>query len=492
MKTLNKYIAGVSVVGLLLTAVSCSKDFYTNKNINPNAPSSVLPNVLLTPIEVSLAYAQGGDMSRFTSMFDQQTAGVSRQSAAYYQYIFTNQDPETMWDNMYTADMENDYNLMQICVNSGGKYNAYQGITEALMAYNLQVMVDCWGNIPYTQAFQGAANLKPAYDKDATLYADAEALCYKAIADLNNTANDVLSPGGDDQIYGGNTTSWSAFAHAVLARLFIHQSQTGGGSAAMADSALAHATAAGTLGFTDALVPFGVGATNNSPNYQFYTQRGDISYTFADGSFSSDGFFFGMLSSTNDPRKFYLVDSADESVFNYLNSYYQEANSPVELICADEVFFIGAEATLRAGGSPATAQTAYQAGITANMNKLSSNPAVYSGNPNGISGPITAGQIATYIAVNGNLSPIMDSALAQIANQEYIALYMNPEAWTLWRRTTKIPGFANGSPALSPIAGPFQSNGIPRRFIYPQSELNLNSGNVPAATQWSPRVFWDN
>jgi len=144
MKTLNKYIAGVSVVGLLLTAVSCSKDFYTNKNINPNAPSSVLPNVLLTPIEVSLAYAQGGDMSRFTSMFDQQTAGVSRQSAAYYQYIFTNQDPETMWDNMYTADMENDYNLMQICVNSGGKYNAYQGITEALMAYNLQVMVDCW------------------------------------------------------------------------------------------------------------------------------------------------------------------------------------------------------------------------------------------------------------------------------------------------------------------------------------------------------------
>ncbi len=492
MKTLNKYIAGVSVVGLLLTAVSCSKDFYTNKNNNPNAPSNLLPNVLLSPIEVSLGYAQGGDMSRFASMFVQQTVGVSRQSAAYYQYIFTNQDPESLWDNMYAADMENDYNLMQICANSGGKYNAYKGITEALQAYNLQVMVDCWGNMPYSQAFQGASNLKPTYDKDATLYSNAVTLCYNAIADLNNSANDVLSPGSDDLIYGGSTASWIAFSHAVLARLYIHQSQTGSGNVAMADSALAHANAAITAGFTNAQVNFGVGATNNAPNYQFWTQRGDISYTFADGSYSSDGFFFGLLATTNDPRKFYLIDSADEINFNYLNAYYQEANSPVDLICADEVDFIAAEAVLRAGGSIATAQTAYQAGITADMNRLSSNPAVYTSNPNGITGPITGAQITAYLAAHGNLSPVLDSALAQVANQEYIALYMNPEAWTCWRRSTKIPGFANGSPALLPVPGPFASNGIPRRFLYPQSELNLNGANTPNATQWSPRNFWDN
>lgn len=482
MRTLNKYIAGISTTALLLAAMSCSKDFYTNKNNNPNAPTSALPNVLLTPIEVSLAYAQGGDMTRFTGMFAQQTTGVSRQSAAYYEYVFTNQDPESMWDNMYTADMFNDYHLLQIC--SSGTYNGYKGITEVLMAYSLQLMVDCWGPVPYSTAFQGSADLHPTYDNDKVLYGKAITLCNQAIADMNNSTNDLILPGSDDVIYGGNLAEWIKFAHAVMARVYIHQSQTAGGNAAMADSALAHVNLSFASNSDNAQVLFGLGATNNAPNYQFYTQRGDISYTFATGAFNSDGFFFGMLSTLSDPRKFDIIDSVDEAEFNYLNSYYQEANSPVEFICYDEMQFTAAEAILRTSGNIANAQLAYNNGIAANMAKVSSNPAV---------GPaITAGQIATYQAANPLPVTTVSAALAQNALQEYIALYMNPEAYTCWRRSTAISGFPNGSPALMPIAGPFQSDGIPRRFLYPQSELNLNGANVPSATQWSPKVFWDN
>jgi hypothetical protein len=71
-------------------------------------------------------------------------------------------------------------------------------------------------------------------------------------------------------------------------------------------------------------------------------------------------------------------------------------------------------------------------------------------------------------------------AIASVATQEYIALYLNPEAWTLWRRT--------GAPELTPIAG---TNGIPRRFLYPQSEYSLNGTNTPQATLFSPKIFWD-
>ncbi|HTB31182.1 MAG TPA: SusD/RagB family nutrient-binding outer membrane lipoprotein [Bacteroidia bacterium] len=485
MRTLNKYIAGISTAVVLLTAMSCSKEFYTDKNKNPNAPNSALPNVLLTPVEVSLAYAQGGDMSRFASMFVQQTTGVSRQSAAYNEYVFTNQDPESLWDNLYTAAMYNDYNLMQICNN--GQYNAYKGITEVLMAYSLQITVDCWGPIPYSQAFQGANNLKPAYDNDRKLYATIDALCYQAINDLNNTANDALSPGSDDVVYFGQTGEWIEFAHAILARIFIHQSQTGNGNAAMADSALAHVALSFASNADNAQVSFGLAANNNAPNYQFYTQRGDISYVNG---------FFGVLSTTNDPRKFALIDSANQSQGNYLDAYYQLANSPVEFICYDEMNFIAAEATIRTNGSASAAQNDYTNGIQADIAKVSSNPTIYgAGNPNpGMMGAPTTAQINAYLAEPGigTLSANTDSALAQVANQEYIALYMNPEAWALWRRSTKIPGFANGSPALLPVSGPFQSDGIPRRFLYPQSELNLNGSNVPSATEWSPRVFWDN
>ncbi len=485
MKTLNKYIAGVSTAAVLLTVMSCSKTFYSDKNVNPNAPISVLPNTLLTPVEVSLAYAQGGDMSRFTSMYDQQTTGVSRQCQAYNEYIFTNQDPETMWDNMYTANMYNDYNLMQ--VTSNGKYNAYKGIAEVLMAYNLQLMVDCWGQIPYSQAFKGTANLTPGFDNDAILYANAKALCYTGISDLNNSANDAILPGADDVVYGGNTASWVKFAYGIMARLEIHQSQTGSGNVAMADSALAHANMSLASNADNAQVMFGNAATSNAPWFQFTTQRGDINFAL-DASYSVDGFFFGMLSGMNDPRRYLLADSVDESTGDIYSgistSYYQQPNSPVEFICYDEVQFIAAEATLRSGGSVVTANTLYQNGITANMNKVGSNAAL---------GTISPAQITAYLATYGNLSVISkDSALAQIALQNYIALYLNPEAWTVWRRSCKINGFASGSPALTPVTGPYTANGVPRRFLYPQTELNLNSGNVPNATQWSPKVFWDN
>ncbi len=481
MRTLNKYIAGISTAAVLLTAMSCSKSFYTDKNVNPNAPTSVLPKVLLTPIEVSLAYTQGGDMTRFTGMFAQQTTGVSRQSAAYYEYIFTNQDPEAMWDNMYTADMYNDYHLMQVC--SSGTYNGYKGITEVLMAYSLQVMVDCWGKVPYSTALQGAANVYPTYDDDKVLYGKVITLCNQGIADFNNSTNDVLLPSSDDVVYNGDLSLWTKFAHAIMARIYIHQAQTGGGNAAMADSALAHVALSFTSNSDNAQVMFGSAATNNSPNYQFYTQRGDISYTY-DATYSVDGNFFQLLSNLNDPRKYDIIDSADESVGNYLNSYYQEDNSPVEFICYDEMMFTAAEAILRTTGNFANAAIAYNNGIAANMAKVSSNPAV---------GPaISNGQIATYQAANPLPITSVNDALAQNYLQEYIAEYMNPEAWTTWRRSCAVTGYPNGNPALSPVSGPYQSDGIPRRFLYPQSELNLNGANVPSATQWSPKVFWDN
>ena len=93
---------------------------------------------------------------------------------------------------------------------------------------------------------------------------------------------------------------------------------------------------------------------------------------------------------------------------------------------------------------------------------------------------VGAADITSYLAVNGKLSSNVTGAIAQVSLQEWIALYQNPEAWTLWRRT--------GSPNLTPTAG---ANGIPRRFLYPTNEYSLNGQNVPQATLFTPRIFWD-
>ena len=62
-------------------------------------------------------------------------------------------------------------------------------------------------------------------------------------------------------------------------------------------------------------------------------------------------------------------------------------------------------------------------------------------------------------------------------NQKYIALFQDPELFNDWRRTS--------FPTLTPNTG----STIPRRYPYPQKELNLNS-NTPSATIFG-KVDWD-
>jgi hypothetical protein len=80
-----KIIYSVLISALVFFGIlSCKKEFYTKANTNPNAPANVPPSVLLTNVEVSWAYIQGGDLSRFASMFDQQVYGQSRLLSIYF------------------------------------------------------------------------------------------------------------------------------------------------------------------------------------------------------------------------------------------------------------------------------------------------------------------------------------------------------------------------------------------------------------------------
>src|SRR6476620_8109746 len=141
---------------LALFQVSCTKDKFTSTNVNPNSPETVTPANILPVVETGLAFTQGGDIARFSSLFTQQDVGFSRQSEAYYHYTLTSGDFDTPWGNMYTTVMGNNKDLLQKA--DAGGYNEYSGISRILMAYSLQLLVDAWGDVPYSQALNGEAN----------------------------------------------------------------------------------------------------------------------------------------------------------------------------------------------------------------------------------------------------------------------------------------------------------------------------------------------
>ena len=451
----------IAIIGLMFFTASCKKSFFTKVNENPNAVSSVQPTLLLPTVETALGYTQGGDISRYTSLIMQQVFGANSQSQSYYIYNFNPGVFDNVWPDLYTSVMVNDYELIQI--SDAGSYNMYSGVARILMAYTLQVTVDIWGSIPYSQAFQGnqpSQNLHPAFDNDKALYDTIASLIDAGIAFINSPEKGNLTPGIDDAIYNGDGPSWIKFGHAIKARLYLHQSK---GDASMATQALSEIALSFTSNSENAQYIFGTAETAANPWYQFNRDRpGDE--TFSNSTLAK------MMITLHDPRFSVYFDSTNEGGgkvkghYGGLNDYYGSVNSPVEFITYDELQFASAEATLRSTGNIAAAQIFYQKGIESNMTKLHISPAA----------------ISTYLAAQGTLPSNVSDAIAKVATQEYIALFLNPEAWVLWRRTN--------SPALTSTAG----GAIPRRLLYPQSEYSYNSANVPQnVTLYSPRIFWD-
>jgi hypothetical protein len=456
MKYFNRnLIISAVLIFVILLQTGCKKERFTEANINPNAPGTVIPANILPAVEANLAYTQGGDLTRFSTMFVQQSIGFSRQSQAYYNYILTSTDFDTPWGNMYTSVLGNNRDLMNKA--DAGGHNRYSGISRILMAYGLQLLVDEWGKVPYSQALQAAGNTHPVFDDDKALYDTIQNLITKGIAMLSDPSPGGQTPGADDIIYGGNAARWIKFGHAIKARLFIHQSK---GNAAMAAQALTEANLSFTSNEDNAQFVFGNAETAANPIYEFNSQRGDIDY--------GAGTMVDILNSLKDPRLTRFTNPHYTDVNQAgIGEYYGNINGHVEFITYDEILFIKAEATLRSTGNIAAAQAFYRAAILANMQKLG----------------VTDAEASAYIAAQGTLPQTsVNAAIAAVALQEYLALYQDPEAWTLWRRT--------GTPALTPTAG---TNGVPRRYLYPQNEYSLNGSNVPPnATLYSPKIFWDN
>ncbi len=262
----------------MLLTTSCKKSFFTEVNHNPNVVSTVPPGQLLSTVEAALAYTQGGDISRYSSLFMQQVFGANSQSQSYYGYLVNPGVFDNLWPDLYTSTMENNYTLKNI--SDAGGYNAYSGVSRILMAYTLQVTVDLWGKVPYSQAFKGNLadqNLHPVYDDDKALYDTIASLINVGIAKLNDPNPGTLVPGGEDVIYGGSAGKWIEFGHAIKARLALHQSK---GNPAMATQALAEIAQSFKSSADNAQYIFGTAETAANPWYQFNRDRpGDETFS---------------------------------------------------------------------------------------------------------------------------------------------------------------------------------------------------------------------
>ncbi len=447
----NKIIYLLLLVLVTGTMSSCKKYFLDKNgkdiNIDPNNPSDVTPGVLLASAQGHLAYAQGGDISRYTSIFTQQVAGVSRQAAVYNGYTVTEQDVSNVWTlNLYGGPMEDLKILIDKSVEK--KYRRYEGIGKVMMAYSLGLTTDLWGDVPYTEAFLGNDNLNPKYDTQASIYTNLQKMLDEAIVALNDPNPGAVTPNGTtDLMFGGSATSWIHFANALKARYYLHLSKVDPANYTNIINLLT--AQAGNMmqdNSDDAGFAFAGGATSANPWFQFYDQRGDIIVA---------GVMADYMTSHDDStvRWPFYTDQND----GYMGTYGQ-ATSTVPFMTYEEQKFIEAEAKFKTGDL-AGAATAYNDAVGANVAKVT-------------------GAAAPAAMVSDSATSI---SMDKIMMQKYIALFTNPEAWTDIRRT--------GIPAIAPPAGAVLT-AMPRSFLYPESEQLYNT-SAPKNTTMLRKVWWD-
>lgn len=446
---MKRYLIGFCSA-LLIVLTACDNWIDPKINVNPNTPETAAYTVVLPTIQAGMAYVMGGDFGRYTSVLNQQNTGVDRQHLGIYNYQFTESDVNNAWTTMYTGPLNDLAIMIERAKNDGAPH--YQGVFQVLMAYGVITTTDLWGDVPYTEALQGAKATEPKYDSQESIYIAINALLDDAIKNLTSATSN-LKPGSDDLMYGGKVTSWVKAANSLKARMAIHLAER---SAAASSAALAAAAAGISSNAEDFQFTFGSLETEANPWYQFTTQRdGDLTF----GVKLSE-----IITTLEDPRGpiFAVADSTGAVTgTSRMNEFYAGIGSPVPFLTFTEMKFIEAEANNRLGNS-AAAHTAYVAAVTASLQR--------SGVP--------AAAITAYLAQPA-VDPGADKlTLENIMTQKYIAMYTQPESWTDWRRS--------GFPKLAPVTG----SNIPRRFPYAQAERLYNS-KMPTGTTIFDRVWFD-
>jgi hypothetical protein len=473
------------IIFIALGFTSCKKGFL-EVNATPNLPLAVPPSVILPNISIATAFANGNDLNRAASVLVQHTAGVGNQVAAYDIYNL-----DGAFDNQWNLEIYNGaINNMQILIDQYASTSpAYSGIAKLQMAYVFSMATDLWGAVPYSQAGKGLLIETPRFDKQEDIYQGNTALGITSLFDLvKDGLNDlnktsILVPTTtSDIVYKGDLSKWKRMGNTLLLK-FANQISN-------RNPVLAKATIDAVItgnnyinsSTVDFEVPFASAVGNRNPIFDFNNNLRP-----ADMMLSSR--LLNLSRSLNDSvrlSKFFTkpltaftgFDNgantatppiATRSKYNVYLTGTGEA--PIRLLTFTQVNFILAESALTLG-TAGVADTYYQAGITASMQKVG----------------MTAGEITAYFAANPTIVTLTGTnaqKLQQIITQKYISWIGNGiEAYNDYRRT--------GYPILNlPLnASGDNPNVIPTRLPYTPGELARNPNAPNPRPKTDVKLWW--
>lgn len=477
----------------MMLTTACVDSLDADYNVDPKSPTTAIASGFIANAERNLVrtvVSTNVNINPFR-FYVQYWAATDYPQESRYDMI-TRAIPANYWNPLY-RDALRDLREAKTTINADLSLSAdakanQLAVAEVLEIYTWTVLVETFGNIPYSQALD-FTNARPKYDDQTAIYNDLITRLDAVIGQFKPAVATGL--GANDLINGGSTALWVKFAQSMKLRMALTIADVDNNKA----KTMAEATTGKVLASNADVIDLTFNGTfpNTNPLYEDLVRSGRT-------DFIGTNFFINRLKGTEgpvmgtvDPRLddyFALVTSTNPAIAGtYQGGVYGSSNSkttfsqpgaklkaqtlPGVLMSYAQVEFMLAEAVERGYNVGGTAAEHYDKAVTASIQEWGG----------------SAADATAYLANPGvNYASAQGTYKQKIGYQKWLALYNQPtESWKEYRRLD--------TPALTAPATAISA--LPIRLLYPVIEQNLNGASYSEAAAAiggdavTTKLFWD-
>lgn len=494
---------------------SCSQSIMDRINNNPDNPTTAASKFIITDLETSTAFnIVGADLSFYASVYIEHEVGTYNQMWDAEERISqptASSTYDNAWVQLYT-NFKNAKIAIANCSTGGPEAgnNVTKGVAEVLAAYNLAILTDMFGDVPYTQAADitfpdAGSHFQPAIDKQQVVYQGIFAYLNQAITDLQGSDSGTTGKlGSQDLMFGGDASRWIEFAYGLKARYTMHLLYRSTNQTQDLQNIIAWANQSFSSPDEDAKYTDynGIGTSSANPFAQFYNDRDyfSVSQSFVDKLLKRNDPRAGVLFMNFDPTFDHLqVDAGTAASINAapngtptqqadvydVSVYNAAAMVPTDLLSYHELQFLKAEAFARLGNQDsawACLETGVRSCISTKITALANdvkNEVVWGSYS--VMGTKTIPDSTVVNYLNTDIKPLfLTNPLREVMVQKYLAFYGGEgEALEAYNDYRRLKAFNEAS--FITLENPLDAQGkFPLRYGYGASDVTANP-NVATA-----------
>ncbi len=493
MKKLIIYIVPILI---LFSSISC--DNYLDVNTDPNNPTEVTPDLVLPVGQwyTSYYYQRDRGLNHLGNMmmFNWGEAYGFSWYDEEFKYLVTSTFYDQLFDYAYSNPLKQYQVLSQLDEST---YGSYKGIGMIMKAFHYQILVDLYGDIPYSEALLRGENPTPVYDDASAIYNDLLVQLTDAITVIKAAEESVENtpPADDDLMFGGNMNEWIKFANSIKIRILTRLSDVRDASFINDQLAVIDAEGSGYINNDVEIQPgFLVEVDKQNPYWDELGWGVDGTVTLSHDATIATQFVLDYLQGTNDPRLDLIYEQPEtghlgvnqgasnndqglgpDFTSNIGPGHLKSATMPSVVYTLSELYFNLAELALEGfGGNP---ETFYNSGVLASMDYLA---------PDSANNQQKVDLYLSQSVDNVNYAN-SDNKLEAILTQKWISTngITAEQSWFDYSRT--------GLPAFVPVSEDATTDDRPVRLQYPASEVTGNTENIPAQPNaFTDKIFWAN